>query len=122
MRFVEQSRQTHQGWNGRSETGGTRKAKSPYVDAFRQADFSGCDKTHGGVSSWAKISMELFAFVSVNPDASYDTHSIPKRDHDTYNGIHLERKQIREQSSQATNETMKIKSKHIIRDGYWESQ
>ena len=59
--------------NDRSRLSESGNAKSPFANAFRQADFSGYDKSHGEVSSWEKISMELFAFVSKNSDVSEDT-------------------------------------------------
>jgi len=49
-------------------------AKSPFVDSFRQAGFSGDDKPHGDAYALrgGKISIGLFAFVSGNSDVSYD--------------------------------------------------
>ena len=70
-----------------------------------------------------KISMELSAFVSRNPDASYDTSfSSTERPKTPTVEPTLSESITQEQSSQATNETMTIKSEHIIRDECWESQ
>lgn len=85
--------------------------------------FSGNDKTHGVWASWAKISMELFAFVSQDSDAlaqsilglimdtSFNSTERPTTPTVEPSLSESKPKRIR----QGTNGTMKINSEPIIR-------